>query len=210
VSRAKPGLLGLGLLLLAQGAAAGGTSIITCCEEANGRRICADVLPPACYGRAYWEVSPQGTVTKLVPAPMSPGDRARMEEAEKARKLADDKAREQRRRDAALLQTYASLEDLEKQRQRALADLQRELEEAGRREAEVLQRRAKLEQEAEFYAKAPPPPELAGALRENDGELAAQRSVIVSKQRDLEAVQARYDNDRRRYAELQAEKAGRR
>ena len=199
----------VGLALLAQGGVAAATTTITCCEDATGRRVCGDVLPPACYGRAYWEVTPQGTVIKQVPAPMTPAERARMEEAEKARKLLETKAREQRQRDSALLQTYASLEELEKHWQRAVTNLERELEEASRRETEVLQRRGKLDQEARAYVKAPMPPELAIALRENDSELAAQRSVIASKQRDLEAVKARYDSDRRRYVELQAEKASR-
>jgi hypothetical protein len=198
------------LVLLAQNAVGAGTTTITCCEDANGRRVCADILPPACYGRAYREISPQGNVTRVVPAPVTAEERARMEQEERARKATEERAKEERRRDVALLQTYSSIDDLEAQRQRAVADIQRDLEEARRREAEVLQRRAKLDQDAEFYAKKPKPPELANAFRENDSELAAQRSVIDSKQRDLEAVKARYDSDRRRYSELLAQKSGRR
>lgn len=200
-------LLAVALLLLVQEATAAGTTTITCCEDGAGRRICADVLPPACYGRAYREISSQGVVTKVVPAPMSAEERARAELEEKARKAAEERAKEERRRDVALLQTYSSLDDLEAKRQRALADIDSDLQLARQREAEVLQRRAKLDQEAQFYAKKPKPPELASAFRENDSELAAQRTVIDSKQRDLEAVKARYDGDRRRYAELLAQKA---
>lgn len=201
--------LAVGLLLLAKGAAAGPTTI-TCCEDAGGRRICADVLPPACYGREYREISSQGTVTRVVPAPMTAEERARVEQEEKARKLAEDKAREARRRDLALLQTYANLSDLESQRERAVADIERDLAVAQRREAEVLKRRAKLEREAEFYLQKALPSELANSLFENDGELNAQRTIIASKQRDLEMVKARYDTDRRRYTELLADKSGRR
>jgi hypothetical protein len=203
------GGLALGLLLLAQGAGAGPGSI-TCCEDAAGRRICADVLPAACYGREYREISPQGRVSRVVPAPLTAEERLRAEQEEKGRKAAEEKAREERRKDAALLQTYSSLDDLEAQRQRALVDIQRDLEEARRREAEVQKRRAKLDQEAEFYAKKPKPRELVESLRDNDSELAAQRSVIESKQRDVEAVKSRYDADRRRYSELLAQKANRR
>lgn len=204
------GGLAFGLALLAQGATAAGTTTITCCEDGNGRRICADVLPPACYGREYREISRQGNVTRVVPAPMSAEERARVEQEEKARKAFEERAKEERRRDAALLQTYSSLDDLEAQRTRALTDLERDVELARQREAEIKQRREKLDQEAEFYAKKPKPPELAKALRENDSEQAAQRSVIDSKQRDIESVKARYDGDRRRYTELMAQKPGRR
>lgn len=200
----------VGLVLLAQGAMAAATTTITCCEDGNGRRVCADVLPPACYGREYREISPQGNVTRVVPAPMSAEERARAEQEEKARKVFEEKAKEERRRDAALLQTYSSLDDLESQRARALADLEKDLELARKREAEIKKDREKLDQEAEFYVKKPKPPELAKSLRENDSEQAAQRSVIDSKQRDIEAVKTRYDGDRRRYTELMAQKQGRR
>ena len=43
----------LGLMLaslLSTPAVAGGA--ILCCENAEGRRVCGDVLPQACYGRA--------------------------------------------------------------------------------------------------------------------------------------------------------------
>lgn len=202
-------VLALGLALLAPGAMAAPTSI-TCCDDASGRRICADILPPACYGRGYREISPQGTVLRVVPAPMSAEERARAEQEDKARKVAEEKAREERRRDAALLQTYSSLDDLEAQRRRAQADIQEDIDKARQREAEVLERRVKLDQEAAFYTRKPKPVELANALRENDGDLAAQRIVIESKQRDLAAVKARYDKDRLRFSELLAQKVGRR
>jgi hypothetical protein len=199
------------LLLLGGGAVAGSTSI-TCCEDENGRRICADVLPPACYGKAYREIGPQGNVTRLVPAPMTAEERARVEQEEKARKALEGKAREQRRRDEALFQTYSSLEDLETRRERAVAEIEKDLTVAYRRETAAGERRVKLEQEAGAYtsAKKPVPAPLASQLEENEGEMTAQRSIMASKQRDLEAVKARYDADRRRYGELLAEKASRR
>ena len=39
---------------------------IYCCEDANGRSVCGDVLPVQCYGRAYREISPQGIVRRVV------------------------------------------------------------------------------------------------------------------------------------------------
>jgi hypothetical protein len=37
----------------------------------NGHQVCGDVLPQ-CYGKGYREVSPQGTVRRLVEAPLTP------------------------------------------------------------------------------------------------------------------------------------------
>ena len=201
--------LAIGLLGVAQAVPAAAASI-TCCEDESGRRICADILPQACYGRAYREISPQGSVTKVVPAPLTAEERMRAEQEEKARKALDEKERTQRRRDQALLETYSSVDDLEAQRQRAVADLDKDLTLAYRRENEALERRTKLQMQAQAYAKKPLPPDLASELEENEGELAAQRSVILAKQRVMEATMARYDSDRRRLAELMAEKGKRR
>ncbi|MBK9351848.1 MAG: hypothetical protein IPN05_17380 [Sulfuritalea sp.] len=39
--------------VLAQGATA--QTRIFCCDDAKGRKVCGDFLPPACQGRAYEE-----------------------------------------------------------------------------------------------------------------------------------------------------------
>ena len=43
---------------------------IYCCDV-GGQPVCGDILPAACYGRAYREVSPSGIVRRVVPAPLS-------------------------------------------------------------------------------------------------------------------------------------------
>lgn len=203
MSRIRDGVL-LGCLggVLVAGPALAGT--ITCCEDGSGQRICADVLPPVCYNRAYREISGQGTVKKVVPAPLSAEERERLEAEERQRLALREKAKEQQRRDNALIQTYVGLADLDASRQRAVDGVERELVALREKEAVQLKKRESLDQEAAALQNRPRPPELVAALRDTDGELATLRGLMDAKLREQEAIKARYAEDRRRYSELVA------
>ena len=51
-------------------AQAGGRT--TYCCDVGGQPVCGDILPAACYGRAYREISPSGLVRRTVAAPLTP------------------------------------------------------------------------------------------------------------------------------------------
>lgn len=46
------------------------------------------------------------------------------------------------------------------------------------------------------------PNDLRSAIRANEADIAAQQSIVDSKRRDIDAVNARYDEDKRRYIQL--------
>lgn len=187
--------------------AAGGN--IYCCEDAGGRTVCGDVLPAQCYGRGYREVSPQGIVRRVIAAPKTAAEIARQREEERQHRLEEERLRIERLRDKALLETYASLDDIEVQQRRAELEIERDLESARKREAELRQSRVALDREAEFYARRSMPVTLAKELRDNQLEMLAQKSVIDSKQRQLEAIRTRYEEDRQRYREILERRAPR-
>jgi hypothetical protein len=176
----------------AGGALAAGT--IYCCEDAGGRRVCGDLLPPACYGRAYREIDRQGTVRREVAAPLSAEEIARRQAQATREREQEIRALKQRRLDHALLETYPSLAELDTRRERVLGELDQAIAELRQREAELLARRKALD-----GARG-----AADELRGLDGELASQRSVIAAKVSEREAVRAKFDEDRRRYVELTA------
>lgn len=175
---------------------------IYCCEDVSGRPACGDMLPPACYGRAYREISPQGTVRKNVAAPLTALEIARRDAEEKRRKEEQERLLKQRRIDLALLETYTSLEDIDVRQDRAIAEVERTLEPVLAREAELLELRSQHDEEAAAYRGRELPRDLGDAQRNVSIELAALRSVIDAKQREIEAIRARFAVDRRRYAEL--------
>jgi hypothetical protein len=190
-------------LPLVAAAQTGGRSIY-CCEDANGRPVCGDVLPAACYGRGYREISPQGTVRRHVAAPLTPQEIARRDAEAKRRKAEEERRLKQRRLDEALLETYKSLEDIDVRQDRALAQVQSGIESLRVREAELVVRRGEVEAEFDSYHGRDVPRELSNRLRNVDSELASHRTVIDAKTREMDAIRARFAADRRRYAELLA------
>lgn len=199
-SRRSPELLAALLLGLTLANPAGAK--VYCCEDGDGRRQCGDVLPQACYGRAYREIGPQGTIKREISAPLSAEEIARRRAAEQQKKDDETRQAKQRRLDQALLETYASVEDLDRRRDREIGDIERSIEEARKRDKELRTKRQRFEKEAEFHKGRELPRELSANLRSIDSELAAQGRLIEEKTRDLAATRTRFEADRARYVEL--------
>lgn len=201
----RAGALCLPLLDAAPVAAA-----VYCCDDSNGRPICGDVLPAACYGRAYRELGAQGTVLRSIAAPLSADEIARRKVEAQRRKDEEARAIKQRRLDQALLSGYGSVEDIDNRREREIAEVERSIEATRARAVESRARREKLVQEAEFYQRRTLPREIVNGLASVDAELAAYATIIGSKIREIEDIRARFNADRARYLELEAAGATRR
>ncbi len=209
-ARAEPrpaAALVLGLLLpalaFAQPTASQPSSMKTvyCCEVSN-QPVCSDILPPVCYGRAYREISPNGTVRRVVPAPLTTEEIARRDADERRRRAEEARRLKQLRLDQALLETYRSIDDLDGRRDRELAELDRTLRDLRRRETELLERQGALIDEAARGVGGIPAAERDEDIRSLDREIVAQRSVIDAKLRERAAVLDRFEEDRQRYLEL--------
>ena len=174
---------------------------VFCCVD-NGHQVCGDVLPMQCFGKSYREMSPQGTVRRIVEAPLTPEQLARRDAEERARRTELARQRAELRRNQSLLETYSSVADIEARRDRAVEGVDQDLKRAEARHTQLQKKRESLSREAEFYQKRPMPIPLAAALRESDSELAAQASVIEAKKREIDAIRSRYEQDRLRYIKL--------
>ncbi len=183
---------------------------IYCCDDDGGRPVCGDVLPAVCFGKAYREISPQGTVRRHVAAPLTAEEVARRNAQEERRREEEARLAVQRRLDLALLETYQSLDDIDVLEARALAEVDRDLVIIGEREQELKAQRQRLMDEAEFYVGRDLPREVATGLRLIDTEMAAYQSVRNSKEAEKQSIRERFAGDRRRYAELIAAGEGRR
>lgn len=189
---------------------AGAQQTIYCCDDERGRPMCGDVLPSACFGKAYREISPQGTVRRHVAAPLTPEEIAVRDEALRLQQEEEARLAAQRRVDRALLETYQNLDEIDFLEARALAEVDREIEIIAQREEELAEQRQRLVLETEFYVGRELPREISTGLRLIDTELAAYQSVRDAKQGEKEAIRERFAVDRRRYAELIASGEGRR
>lgn len=194
-------LLAAAVLLASTGASAR----IYCCDDANGQRVCGDVLPAACYDRKYRELGSQGNVRKEVAPPLSREEIERRKAEEARRKAEEERLAKQRRIDQALLDTYASVEDIDSRRDREIADIERSIEAERARSEELEKRRKRLDEEREFYKGKPLPRELASALKAFESEMTTHSRMLEQKARDIQALRERYAADRARYLELMAQ-----
>lgn len=185
------------LLILCQGAQAQTRSL--CCNEASGRRTCGDTLPVACYDRAYVEIL-GGRIVREVEAPLTPEQRNRRNAELRAQREKLAQEAESRRRDQVLLDSYSSVSDLERRRDREIANLDGEIRASRARESDLMTQNAQLEKQRN--AKGALPPAARDNIAATLGELEAIRLVIAAKQRELDQTRTRFDADRKRYLEL--------
>lgn len=198
-------LLFVSPVLLTLGASA--QTRIYCCNDANGRKVCGDFLPPACQGRAYEERDNRGFVSKKVEAPLTAEQQARRD-AEVAKKEADaKKAAEERRRTLALLATYSSEKDIDSVRDRNLAEVDKGIKDAEKRLEEARKKKQKLDADKEFYKGKPLPDSVKSQTVDNEKEIAAQQKAIADKTKEKEEIRARFAEEKTRYLELTGKKA---
>ena len=178
-----------------------GAASIYCCDV-GGQPVCGDILPAACYGRAYREMSPSGIVRRSVSAPLTVDEIAQRAVVEHKRRAEEAERMRQLRLDQALLETYRNLDDLDSRRDRELRDLDRTIRALRARETELIERQNSLIAEATHTDKSEVAASLEADIGVLDSEIAAQSSIIAAKLRERNAVVERFEEHRRRYVEL--------
>src|SRR5947209_3627937 len=149
------------------------------CVDARGKVYYTQVPPPECLGRDTQELNKSGTLIRKNPAALSPAqEQAR--EAERKKKIEDEeRSKEERLKNLALLNTYSSEKDIEDARTRALKEAQGAIEDTERVIAGAKKRRQELETEKEFYVKKPMPFKLKQEITNNEVEIKNQIVLVV-------------------------------
>ena len=153
------------------------------CVGKDGKKYYGQSVPLECVGQPVEQLDNRGVVVKRIDATASADERAKKEaEAAESKKRAAA-AKDQGRRDAALLASYTSEKDIDVARARALENPQQAIRDAETRIAALNKRRAAPKEDAKAI----------------DSELKAQQGVLESRKKDVDAINARYDEDKRRY-----------
>ena len=176
------------------------------CVDARGKTYYTQVPPPECLGRDTQELSKSGTVIRKTERPLTPAE-IQAREAERKKKAEEaEKSKEERRKDVALLNTYSSEKDIEDARTRSLEEAQTAISDTEKRIAGAQKRQKELDAEKEFYVKKPMPTKLKQEVANIDIEIKTQTTLLDAKKREITTINAKYDEDKRRYAELTAAK----
>ena len=178
------------------------------CTGNDGKKYYGSTIPMQCVGRPVEQLNAQGLVVRRIDPE---GERKAREEAEAAKgKRQEEEAaqREELRRNRALLATYTSERDIEDARKRDLADNERATREVETKIEALKKRRAGYEKELAFYkdgtdkkAKAGPPSKLTADMSNVDIDLRAQEDLLQAKKKEVTQINAKYDQDKKRYAE---------
>ena len=178
------------------------------CVDARGKVYYTQVPPPECLGRDTQELNKSGTLIRKNPAALSPAQ-VQAREAERKKKIEDEeRSKEERRKNLALLNTYSSEKDIEDARTRALKEAQGAIEDTERRIAGAQKRHQELEVEKEFYVKKPMPFKLKQEITNNEIEIKNQTALLDAKKKEISTINTKYDEEKRRYIELTSGKAG--
>jgi len=128
---------------------------------------------------------------------------AKEAEAEKKREL-EAATKEAQRRSRALLATYTSEKDIEESRARDLRNHDKGVQEVQKRVDDIKKRQAQFQKELDLFktaGKGEPPTRLKEEITNAEIDLKAQETLLDAKKKEAVGINARYDEDKRRYKE---------
>jgi DNA repair exonuclease SbcCD ATPase subunit len=192
----------LAILLVFASAPASAQQAMFKCKDDKGKTYYTQTPPAECLGKEINELSKQGTLVRKREAALTAEQIAAREAEQKRKKEEEALAKEEGRKNQALLNTYSSEMDIEDSRQRALKQAEGGTKEVQKRIEEAQKRSQKLAAEKEFYANKPIPKKLQDDIKNNEIDLKSQQDMLAAKTKDLSEINAKYDEDKRRYLEL--------
>ena len=173
------------------------------CADGKGKVYYTQTPPPECLGRATEEIDRKsGTVVKRSEGQLTPEQLAQREEERKKKLEEDKRSQEEKRKNQALLNTYSSEKDIEDARARAIRENDSGIKETDKRIADALIRKKELDNEKEFYAKKTLPAKLEQDIKQNGIDLGNQQNLLDVKKKQVNNINAKYDEDKRRFLEL--------
>jgi len=156
------------------------------CVGKDGKKYYGQSVPVECLGQPVEQLNDQGLVVRHIDPAASAAEREKKEAEEAERKKHEAQAKEQGRKDNALLSSYTSEGDIDAARRRALEDNQRSTAEVEARIAALKKQRGAAGEDVKGV----------------DAELAAQQGLLDAKRKEAAAINAKYDEDKKRYIEI--------
>jgi hypothetical protein len=200
----------LGALLSASALAQmpkGGASRIICWTDASGKVVgCGDKVPPEYEGAATRELDRRGVTRKTTDTAEVEAKRA-AEKAAMAKQMEEENRRhaEQRRRDLALLNTYANENEIDLRRDREIQEVERIIRQFEGLHKSALARRDTALERADAADRTRKPSEiLRDEVARAEADVERHEQSIAAKNREKEEIRARYAETKRRYLALKA------
>lgn len=179
---------------------------IICWKDKSGKVIgCGDRVPPEYQDSAIKELDRRGVTRKTTESAEDAAKR-RAHEAELARQKAEENKRlaEQRRQDAALLATFSSAAEIDRKRDRELAQIDMQITQlrVSLKNATERHDEAKKRSAAAQKANTPVSPVLQDEIAKAASAKQRLEQGIAGKEQEKAEIRRRYDEDKKRYLEL--------
>jgi hypothetical protein len=179
------------------------------CVDEKGVTLIGDTPPPGCEHVKMYETNRSGAVIRTIDPTPTAEELKAMQEAAAKRKVTDKAMGEQKRKDMALLNTYASEKEFDVARERNVEPVKSRIASAAERIAAVEKRQQEIEQEMEFYkagkSKSSGNDSSKGLQADLDrarAEKAALVSSIAGYEKEIEDIKAKFETDKKRWLEL--------
>jgi len=188
------------LLLIATTAGAQSASMYSC--VANGRTYTGDRPPPECSNSDIRELNRDGSLRRVIPRPLTAEEQKARDLEKKKRAEEEERALAQRRRDRSLLEAYASEQEIDAARAKALTSSNAVVKRSQVRIENMDEERKRLVEETEFYKNREVPETIKRALASNAQERAAELKIIGDAQSEIQRINDRFNADKKRFREL--------
>jgi hypothetical protein len=172
---------------------------IQCWTDKDGARMCGDRVPPE-YSGEKRDVIKQGRVVDTIDASKTADER----EAEKRRKEAELAKQKQAEYDRALLEMYRTQDDITATRDERISLVDSRVQALEKNASDTDKGLAGLRARAEAAAakNEPADPALAKRIKQFEKAQAENTKALERNRKEREAMQAKYERDYMRYAEL--------
>ncbi len=190
-------------------AATSATAAYRCVDE-KGRTHIGDTPPPACADVVMYEIKKGGAVIRTIQPSMSQEQWKAKQDAEEKAKAAEKIAAEQKRKDTALLSTYANEKELDTARDRNIEPLKARIALSQDRTKEIDKRVKVVKEEMEFYtagkkkgaAKDDASVAMGKELERLDDEKTTIQKNIAVYEKEIAELRVKFDVDKRRWVAL--------
>jgi len=170
------------------------------CTGADGKKHYGQTIPQACLGRPLELINKQGVIVKRIDHEAEEKARIAKEAEAEKRREAENSQRDTARRNQALLATYTSEKDIEESRARDLREHQRQVQEVEGRIDDIKKRQARLQKDLAVSQESGKT-RLQEEITNAEIDLKAQLGLLDAKKKEAATINARYDEDRKRYKE---------
>ena len=185
------------------------------CVDAKGVTHFGDTPPPGCAAVMMYEVTPSGKVLRAIEPTPTPEQLKTLQAEQERKREADKKATEQKRKDTALLSTYASEKEFDTARDRNIEPLTLRINSAQERIEALDKREQALKEQMEFYTSGKSkkkevemPPSLPADMKRVQADRATLAKSIANYEKEIEQIKVKYDTDKKRWVELKSGSAG--